>query len=1107
MKRAGKVLAIVAGVLAGLIVLILTVISLVLTPERLTEWTRTYGTEYLVGGRVDVGQVDLTVWSSFPHAELRIDSLRVENYAVPEEYRTVVDIERFSGRVNLAALLIGRISVGHAEILRPKVTLWTGADSAQSSLSILPASEPQSPDDAKNKPLTIPDIRITNFLVGGDAELRYVSVRDSIDAALTLHRVNLDGRDETPQYHLLTNASAAAFSLLATPLTIALDGGIGWNPSEPLRISLHDFFIGVDKIATRTSLMADFTDGIHFDALDFKLSPLPLQRLTELADSIPALAGKIPLIKTDAAITLSAKLLKPYDYVPDTLLLPDMTVEAALGDASVDIPAYYLSLTNLGAEVRADISSAGPDAGRVELKRLHVAFPATEFTLKGSVTNPGTDPAIDGCFKGKVNFTNLNPRMWTLLGMRLGGSMDADIDVVGHLSDFSVNTFHRIRIDGEASLRNFTALLPTDTIAAGLTRGNISFGPSDRYPGVDSLLMATVTIDSLWAELPELHVRAKDFRLDAGVSNTSTTLDSTTVTPMGGLLAVKSLTYKSKSDSVRARIRDLSGGVQLSRYKGQKRAPALSVKLTARRMVYADGVNRASLGGLDIAATSHALPRRSRKRRQLSRADSLRIAANRDSILLANSKFEQLDLGIDRTSITMLRRLNVSGHVRARSGRVMTPLFPLRTRLKGLDMTFNADSVMLKALQISAGRSDVSLSGSITNMQRALGRTNASAPLRLALKVTSDTIDVNELTQAAFRGAAFAAKADTLNRVGTVSLDAADEVVEAQASESASTETMAPVVPMNVDATLNVSARNIIYSTLALKDMRGEILVANGAAHLRDLHAVTDIGSADLNMLYYAPTRQDVNFGVGLDLRRFNIGRVTELMPALDSIMPILSTLGGIIDVDVSATTPVDSVMNIKMSELSAMVHLSGDSLRVLDEKTFKTISKWLLFHDKKKNMIDHMDVHLTVDDNRLSLYPFMFDFDRYRIGVMGNNDLALNLNYHVSILRSPIPFKFGINVKGSVDKMKIRLGRARFKENMAAETRELSDTVRLNLAQEIRNVFSRGAGVARLGHLNVRRPPALDSIAESADTLTAADSLYFRQQGLLDSIPNMKEL
>lgn len=1101
-RRWWKIPAIIVGILLGLIMLLLVAMSLILTPERLTEWMRRYGTEYLVDGRVDVDRVDLTIWSTFPHAELTIDTLRIVNNAVPAEYRTVLSVDRLTGRVNLAALLIGRISVRHAQIDRPCATLWTGTDSTLTSLSILPPSGPDEPE-AKEEPLSLPDIRITRFGITGDAVFRYVSEPDSIDAALTIHRTALDGRDETPQYTLNIDGNIKALSVIDCPLTFAADGGIGWEPSEPLTVSLHDFKVNIDRLRTQTSLKADFANGLRLDELDFRVLPLPLQRVAELAAAMPMLAGKVPAVESTAEFSLKARLLKPYTYNPDTLLIPAMHAEAKINDSPIAIPDYYLNLTNFALDLAADLSDAGLDRSKIELKRLNVEFPATNFTLRAEATNLLTDPAATGCFKGHVNFTNLNPRMWTLIGMRLRGALNADIDFNARLSDLTPSTFHRSRLVGEATLRDFEALMPSDTISAGITRGRLTFGSSSNFHGIDSLLAATVKLDSAWVAMPELAVRIKEFALGAGVSNTASTTDTTTITPMGGRLTIKALTCLSTADSTRALVRGLSGAVGLRRYKGEAKAPQFGAKVEARRIVYADGVNRASLRGIDIAATAYATPRKARKkraRRFSSTADSLRFVARRDSMLLAESKYERFDFDVDRSMVTLLRRWHVSGHVKAKGGRVMTPMFPLRTRLRGLDVAFNADSLMLNSMKVTAGHSDFSLQGSVTNIQRSLGRRRGISPLRLELALKSDTINVNQLVQASFRGAAYTAKADSLKTSATgPSLDADDSELEAAADAEASTEMMAIVVPMNIDARLKLAARNIIYSTMALNDFHGEIRVANGAANLRDLHAATDIGSVDLNMLYYAPTRSDVNFGMGLDLKRFKIGRVTELMPTLDSIMPILNTLGGIIDVGISATTPVDSMLNIKLPQLRAMVSMSGDSLRVLDEKTFKTVSKWLLFHDKKKNMIDRMDVHLAVDNNQLTLYPFMFDFDRYRIGVMGNNDMNLNLNYHVSILKSPIPFKFGINIKGTADKMKIRLGRARFKENMAAETVQLSDTLRVNLAREIRDVFARGAKAARLAPLNVRRPRTQPDLSADADTLSGADSLFFRQQGLIE--------
>lgn len=1084
-RRWWKWPAIIAGSLVALVLAVLVAIPLVLTPERLTRWVRDYGTEYLVDGRVDVARVDLSVWSTFPHAVLTIDSLRVDNLAVPADYRQVLGCERIEGRLNLAALLIGRISVGHAQLSRPQATLWFGADSLQSSLSILPPSEPDEPD---KEPLSLPDLRINRFIIAGDACVRYVSEPDSIDAAVVIHQTSLYGYDSYPEYVLAVDGLAQLpLELMAVDsLTLFADGSICWNPAEPLSVELEDFTVAVDSIETCTSLKADFADGLRLEKLKFQLLPVGVQHLASLVKQAPELI-------TPATVSARAELLSPYVYNPDTLLIPDLRAELLLDNAPLEIPQWYLNLTNVALDLQADLSSAGLDASTVKLRRLNVQFPASDFTLSGDATNLLSDPEINGCFRGKVDFTNLNPRLWTLIGMRLRGALDADVDIESRVSNLNLEGIHNARLRGEASLRNFLAVMPADTLAFAAHRAQLTFGTANGLHGIDSLLTASLSVDTLKAYMPGMSARMAGVSLGVGVKNLNTLDDTTVITPMGGRLKIKSLRYEG-ADSTRARAGDLDGVLTLTRYKNGAKSPRLSSRLTAKRLSLASGPTLTSLRGIEVAALAHSEPRTPRKR-QLSHADSLRRAARRDSILMGQSNVETLDFGIDRSSVILLKRWNLRGHVLAKTGGVVTPLFPLRTRLRNLNLDFSADSVNLRSLKIIAGRSDLSVSGSIANIQRSLGRRRSSAPLTMRLDLSADTLNVNQLTQAAFRGAAYAAKTDSLS-MATAAIDSDAEAIES--SPEAEEEMMAIVVPMNIDAMVNLSAKNIIYSNLALKDFGGQILVAKGAANLRDLHAATDIGSVDLNMLYYAPSLNDVNFGLGLDLRRFNIGRVTELIPSLDSIMPILNSLGGIVDVGITATTPVDSMLNIKVPELRAMLELSGDSLRVLDEQTFKTISKWLFFHDKKKNLIDHMDVKLTVEDNRLSLYPFMFDFDRYRIGVMGHNDMDLNLDYHVSVLRSPIPFKFGVNVKGNADKMKIRLGRARFKEQMAAESTALADTVRLNLAREMRNVFTRGANAARLGPLDIRRPEELPQVDEAADTLSASELLQ-----LPDSIPN----
>ena len=151
--------------------------------------------------------------------------------------------------------------------------------------------------------------------------------------------------------------------------------------------------------------------------------------------------------------------------------------------------------------------------------------------------------------------------------------------------------------------------------------------------------------------------------------------------------------------------------------------------------------------------------------------------------------------------------------------------------------------------------------------------------------------------------------------------------------------------------------------------------------------------------------------------------------------------------------------------------------------------------------MIDNMTVEILVENSMLELFPFMFDIDRYRLGIMGSNDMAFNFNYHVSVLKSPLPFKFGLTVKGNADDMKIRVGKAKFKENMAGTRVAIVDTTRVNLLNQIENVFRRGVASARLGNLDVNRDRlngVMENIDAAADTISHADSLLLIKEGIL---------
>lgn len=1080
-------------ILLTVILLITAALSVglwMLTPERLTDMVRKYGTEYLDDGRVEVSRVELTWWSSFPRFELTVDSLAVRSLqaGLPSEASTLLSVERLHGAIDLAALLNGAITIHDVTIKKPSVTIYTGADGT-TNLDILPSSADDSPTPPDDEMLILPPLALERFVIEGDAPLRYRSVADSIDVALTLRNLSVIQAD-TPRYAVSFSAMPHT-DMVALPdsFAIGLDGNVAWDPSDPLRIKINDMDVTAGELTVTVDAEANFTDTPVIESLNLKVEALDPAYPINLARMQPDLQAIVPRVEFGGRLNLNAALVKPY-ALTDTIL-PAIEAEIELTDGSLAVPDMRLRFRNAAFEAGIIYCPTAPDSSVVTLKRLELTGDrgATSVALRGTASNLFTDPKVSGHFNCSIILHQLPPKLLKALGVEISGRLKANTDFNLRLSDLSAATFHRARLNGRATVTDLDATLPTDSVHATAQKAELRFGTSTK---VDSTLIVTVSIDTASVTMPEMSAQLSRLKIGLGCRNDATIADTATITPMGGTIELERLRFTSAADSLRAMLRGLDAKASLLRFEGDRKIPELVLDMNARRIVYAQGLNRMSLSRSKIMANMHLRPRRKRTNRTLTATDSARIRARHDSIMTSTASTgteedETMDFGLDAKTSSLLRRLELDGTLSAARGRVFTPLFPLRMGMKNLSFDFTADSLLLNNVDLTAGQSRLKANGAVRNIRRSVaGRKRRRSPLKINFNLHADTLNINELTQAAFRGAALAARTDSAAMTMAGSIDLDDDDLQSSVDSISTADMAAVLVPVNIDADLKFTADNIIYSSMAMHGFTGSLLINKGAISLQNLHAKTDIGSIDLNALYYAPNTRNIDMAMALRLNRFRIGRVIEMMPALDTIMPILGQIGGVIDVNLGATTQLDSLMNIKTPTLHAMMNMKGDSLVVIDESTFKTIAKWLMFKDKQRNMIEHMSVELSVENSMLELYPFMFDFDRYRLGVMGRNDLDLNLNYHVSVLKSPLPFKFGINITGPADDMKIRVGKARYKNNVAAESVALADSVRINLVHEIRSAFARGLEAARVAPLKVKSHERIAEISAEADTIPA---------------------
>ena len=1098
---------VMAAVLA--VVALLMCVTRLLQPEQLTPVAQRLANQYL-DADVTIGRValssggnhflclDVDSLTIISRPMLRLDAERRDS--LPDYTDTLLTISHFDGGISLADLVLGNITLSDIAIDDLRANVYMAADVANFDIyRSEPSPEPEEPSTG------LPQIAIAHFDLRTPAVIRYL---DDSGNALTvnLNRTSLSGTD-APAYILNFDGLTAVEIpqlLRLQQSTLALDASVEWDLNDPLKFRLNPSTFVLDSIRAEAEATVDFANDLIINDYALKIAPVAVQYLVDFLpqDMRHDFGLDSRNFSTGIRTSLAVKSLASYNLTRD--LVPHAQVDLHLDHGALRYGPVRLN--RVGGDIAATLRGDTLDLTSVSVSNFLLKGPATDLTINVIADHLLSDPHFNGSVSGHAVLHRLPRALTDLSGGTVAGRLAAQFDFSGTQSMLAPNRFHLLRVDGDIDLADFSyvALDSTQSLYADLAC--LKFDTHNRINNTNVLKMS-LAADSIRYEADSITATVTDLALGLGAANNGIPRDTAEFVPMGGRISMARLRLNLPGDSIRLNSRQLAGMVTLRRADGNRTLPQIDFNLEAERFNASTPTARLRLRQANLTLCARKNPPRQPSQKLQAIADSIATAnpgLESDSVMaLARAVRRQqrgtrataqtttdevIDWGTDDSTRRFLRNWTITGGISAQRASVSTPAFPIKSRLRDFNLTFNNDSVVLHNVKYTAGSSDFTINGEVSNIRRSLTSRTGRQVLKVRFDVQSDTVDVNQLADAIFRGcAATAATIDPDN-------DDADFEVTTES------DSIGPLlIPTNIDLRLNMRANNIRYADMLFHDFSGEVLAARGALHLNDLAASSADGDIALSALYSAPRRQDMQFGFGLMVNRFRIDRFLRLVPALDTIMPMMSGISGVIHSEIAATCAVDSAMNLELPSLAAAVSIGGDSLCLIDNETYRTIGKWLMFKDKTRNVIDHMDVLLTVADNRMQLYPFIFDIDRYRLGVQGYNDLAFNFDYHIAVLKSPLPFKFGINLRGNPDDYSIRVGKARLKEGQATSV-AMADTTRVNLLREFRNVFRRGVEQSGMDRLDVHAGRPAAPPASEADTISHADSLYFIEQGLIEA-------
>jgi hypothetical protein len=1080
-------LGVITGLVAVILIVATTAVYIVFTPERITPIVMRYANEYL-NARLSCESVELTFFSTFPKFGIRLQNgsvVNVNDSLSTGVQDTLLCFNDCSISFNpLALYKKNHLIVNYARLYRPTIYLHVSAE-GKNNWDIFP-----SDSSAVDSATKLPDITVKRISIV-DANVAYDNRQQLLFVATDSLQLRAKGTSTDINLSLSVQALTTLFEekSYTSKLPFSLSAHVLSDKAyQSFNIERSVLSIGFMDFDLRGNVLMDTANSSANVELWFKL------HASSFADLMTAIPEHV-LDMRDFGFSGSLDFSGTVNGILGADQYPACAVSLQVNEASIVAKQNPRNpiLQKMEIDCRAVIDLMNNVPSFIDIKNVDLQNSAAKLHVSGLLNNLFTQPFVEMKINGGVDLKSFWQSMFFDRGMTAEGSLAADIAGRFFLDDLFMFNFGKINLTGSMDVDQVRFNYPEEGIDLFAPLAKIRFGSnvvdSVRGRSVSSLLRANVDVDSLYFRWND-RVALRAGQLFASF-RTSEPKDSTTIVEMSAFARLNNMQLRT-SDSIRLRATKISTFARLSPFSENPSQP----EWTARISMDSIRGRTPDLGGrIDSTVLSLKFHPRKVIRRQLSSEDSIRRRSRIDSMIVANRNSSVLEFQLSEGEAKqILSQWDVSGSFISKSIRVMTPYFPLRTHLSRSSATFTHDNLSIKHTRLQAGGSDMMLSGEIEGIRRALlynGRITANISTKI------DSLDCNEIIKALAAGSVYSSQSEAeRDSISSIVLNNDSAVLTDSVSGVF-------VVPRNIDMELDASMNQVKYGRLNIDQANGKIIIRNRSVRIPDLKVKSDIGNADFSMVYKAPTTKGAYTGMDIHMEKVQLKELINSIPMLDSLTPMMRSFEGLAECNIIAVTELDSLSNLIIPRTTASCYISGKNMVLLDGETFSNIAKKLYFKNKGRNVIDSISVDMALADGKISVFPFVLSIDRYVAAIGGTQNLDLSFQYHISILKWPVPLvKIGLNIWGNPDDIHYGIASRKY-ENLMTPVKEKSlEPIIFNLRRQLHDGLRQSIdNILNESSTMINRRILPDMENDSVQTLFEVDTTNLEVSPVVDSL------
>ena len=294
--------------------------------------------------------------------------------------------------------------------------------------------------------------------------------------------------------------------------------------------------------------------------------------------------------------------------------------------------------------------------------------------------------------------------------------------------------------------------------------------------------------------------------------------------------------------------------------------------------------------------------------------------------------------------------------------------------------TISPSAMTLGELRLQVGGSDVAANGQLTNY---LGYLMQGSMLSGRLYVNSELLDLNELMTS--MASEEYAEVEQENAVDTVA--------------DGETQAMAVAIPANLDLSLSTHLKRILFQQMDIKEVVGEVSLAQEALSLNKLAMQLFGGSATASGAYSTaenPSAPKINFDLGLKQASFE--QTFAQLDMVKSMVPLFAKTGGNYSLKMDLRAMLDETMSPDMQSVNATGELTSANIRLQNIAVLDKLAT-ALHNDKLKAIeAENVLIKFVIRDGKLTTQPFDLKMGSTKLTLGGTTGLDQTIDYTMQV-------------------------------------------------------------------------------------------------------------